>query len=71
MNLEEEMKRLRIELASEGAYNQVSFSYDGDNGRVGTKVDTNDDSCDFKLPERLTVPDNVPIVSSFYSTYRF
>lgn len=59
------MERLREELASEGAYHQVSFTYDGDEDtHVGTNVDGGEDNDDdFKLPEKLTVPDHMQIVS--------
>lgn len=65
------MKRLRMELASEGAYNQVSFNYDGDESQKEVKEDEKNDSKevkegeknDFKLPEKLKIPENIQLVS--------
>lgn len=54
------MKRLRMELASEGAYNQVSFNYDGDENQ---SQEEEAEKSDFKLPEKLKIPENVQLVS--------
>ena len=64
---EEEMKRLRMELASEGAYNQVSFSYDGTSCKTDCGASdgnqASDGKSDFKLPSRIKVPEGIPLVS--------
>lgn len=56
------MKRLRMELASEGAYNQVSFNYDGDENQSQKEANEPEKS-DFKLPEKLKIPENIQLVS--------
>lgn len=56
---EEEIRRLREELASDGAYNQVSFKYesDGSNGDAQQQVN------DFQVPDGLTLPLGLNLVS--------
>ena len=55
-----------MELATEGAYNQVSFSYDGNGGDNSLSNEAADESdvADFKLPPKLVIPENVPLVSN-------
>lgn len=57
------MKRLRMELASEGAYNQVSFNYDGESEDQSLKEVNEAEKSDFKLPEKLQIPENIQLVS--------
>lgn len=59
--VEEEIKKLRHELALDGAYSQVAFSYDQVDNSCPSLSEGDDEK--YSVPEKLTLPVGLNLVS--------